>query len=716
MISSKDNNVKFNSSYLTEGKIESREFQINIAEKCLNKDSLVVIPTGMGKTVIAALIAAKTLEIFPLNSKIIMLAPTRPLIVQHYNKFVEYLKLPIEKQKILTGRVVPEKRSKFFEDNQILFYTPQTLRNDLVNQKYDLKRVCLIIFDEAHHATGDYAYITIAEKFKDQNPDGFVLALTASPGATKKKITQLCKNLRIPINKDNIHIRDREDEDVKKYIKPMSIYKVGAELSPLMEAVFNGFKNCLNQRLKYLSQTNYLNIHGDNLYEKVIRKDLIRLSQTLQTIINGDGDKTGAFAATSINAQAMILFHMIELVEQQGLDVLLEYLDKLHTDSKKKTSSKAVQRLAIDSQLNLIYKKLNEERKISSNNLVHPKFSLLVKVINDELDYNPKSRILVFVKLRDSVRIISERFESYDRIKPARFVGQAHKSKKDKGLSQKKQIEILDQFKSGKFNVLVSTNVGEEGLDIAECDLVVFYDIVTSEIRMIQRRGRTARHREGKVIILYTSNTNDETYLRIAMAKLKKMRINLKNPEELEKYYLEDVNKEEKESNTKSKEVGTYQKQYDLSVFIDNVRKKEFVEKLKCRKEQKIDIILSNKVSMKYGVRKNLKENNIRFQVRNSKFHIVMFNKVLIQIYKPKDMDLEKIYKEYLEFEEQFELVLIIYDFIDFGLYESYEGEMRFLKNKILDFNENHEIEIISIHNSEELSFIIKDVYENKKV
>ena len=84
------------------------------------------------------------------------------------------------------------------------------------------------------------------------------------------------------------------------------------------------------------------------------------------------------------------------------------------------------------------------------------------------------------------------------------------------------------KLKQGNYNVLVSTNVGEEGLDIAECDLVVFYDVVASEIRLIQRKGRTARHREGKVIILYCKGTHDEIYLRIAFNKLKKMNVNLK--------------------------------------------------------------------------------------------------------------------------------------------------------------------------------------------
>ena len=95
--------------------------------------------------------------------------------------------------------------------------------------------------------------------------------------------------------------------------------------------------------------------------------------------------------------------------------------------------------------------------------------------------------------------------------RPARFVGQAAKEG-DKGLTQKQQLSIINDFKAGKFNVLIATSVAEEGLDIPSTDLVVFYEPIPSEIRAIQRRGRTGRKMAGKVIILITKGTPDEGY------------------------------------------------------------------------------------------------------------------------------------------------------------------------------------------------------------
>ncbi|MFX0044027.1 MAG: DEAD/DEAH box helicase, partial [Candidatus Hodarchaeota archaeon] len=427
--------------------IEFRKYQSTIAEKCINKNSLVVLPTGLGKTIIAVLVVRKTLELFPSENKIIVLAPTRPLINQHYETFHKFLKIGEKQSSILTGKVDPEKRTQLFMESQFLFYTPQTLRNDLVNQKYDLSEVSLIIFDEAHHSAGDYPYTLIGDKYVDQNPDGTILALTASPGASKNKIRELCKSLHIPV--ENIHIRTRKDQDVKTYIKPMDIYKVSVNMTNLMRDVYTAINGILEERLQYLSQVNFLEKKSDPLYKKIIRKDLLRLNKELVSILHSNGDKTGVYSALSINAQGLILYHMIELVEQQGLDVLLTYLNKINKDAKKRMSSKAIRILASDHRIRNIYLELKKNKNFSPENLTHPKYPVLIKIIFEELKRNSNARILVFVKLRDSIKNIVNKLCMYEDIKAIRFVGQTTKSEDDKGLSQKRQIEILNEFKQG---------------------------------------------------------------------------------------------------------------------------------------------------------------------------------------------------------------------------------------------------------------------------
>jgi len=659
-----------------------------------------------------------------------MLAPTRPLINQHYNNFAKFLNIPEESFSILTGKVLPEKRTKMFHENQILFYTPQTLRNDLVKARYSLKDTCLVIIDEVHHASGDYPYTMIADEYVDQNPDGNILALTASPGASKKKILQLCELIHVPF--ENTHFRTRKDTDVKAYLKPMDIYKIGVELTDLMKDAYSVLKYVIEEKLQYLSQLGFLDAKSDTIFTKIIRKDLLKLNLELLGIIKGAGDKTGAYSALSVNAQALILYHMVELVEQQGLDNLLTYFEnKIYKEALKKNSSKAVRILASDQRLHNIYLQLKKNYDYTPEYLIHPKYKILEKLLYDEVDHNPDSRILVIVKFRVSVSNIVKKLKKNKVIKAVRFVGQATKSKEDKGLSQKKQIDILDKFREGIYNVLVSTNVGEEGLDIAECDMVVFYDVVASEIRMIQRRGRTARHREGKVVILYTKDTNDEIYLRIALNKLKRMNISLKKRTDLKEHY--SVNEEERDlrleqsyvekerplldnSETSSQVKSKIRKnsQANLESFINDVGQKRAIKVL----EGKIDISLSNLVPMSLGIRKRFTKDNIMFNIVNSNLHISIFNKILIQIYDPKEFN-ETFGKKLLEFtyqlKEKYKLIVNLFDFTDYS--ESFEGEKRLLKRKLKDFMEEYNIQIVPIDNSEELYFIVKSIYEhNKKV
>jgi len=732
--SEREGRAMINNAYLKEKSIEKRDYQLKIARACATKNSLVVLPTGLGKTIIGVFVAALTLEKFPEKSKIIVLAPTRPLINQHYESFVNLMSIPEKEFVMLTGKTPADSRVEHFETHQIIFYTPQTLRNDLVNLKYSLERTCLVIFDEAHHATGDYAYTLIADKFVEQNPDGIILGLTASPGASKEKIRTLCENLHVPLK--NIHTRTRKDADVKTYLKPMDVYKIGVNLTELMAEAYYAVQILLEERLQYLSQLNFISSKSDKLYTKIIRKDLLKLNGELTRIINGDGDKTGAYSALSVNAQGLILFHMLELIEQQGLDVLLVYLTKMKAKARKKNSSKALKILARDHRLNQIFIELKKNEDFSPKKLIHPKYYTLESLLIQEFENNPNSRVLVFVKLRDSVKSIVHKLKESkcNSIKSSRFVGQATKSQDDKGLSQKQQLEILEQFKQGHFNVLVSTNVGEEGLDIVECDLVVFYDVVASEIRFIQRKGRTARHREGKVIILYCKDTHDEIYMHIALTKLKKMNVNLKGERQLRNVYTNSPNQipatpiiQEFQKNT-----------IESSIAVSPTKKRQSNQPLKSHKKIKKkgvqsslssfsqdrqiinntsntqpDIKINVSFPVKFGLRKKFQKDGISFEIVKSILDLTLFDKVLIQVVNPRLFDGAPFLKKYALLSKKYKLIITVFDFVD--IEEKFDNEEKLLKQKFIDWGKENNLQAINIDLSEELYFILKNIYLHVK-
>jgi len=132
--------------------IQPREYQQTIFETCKNKSCLVVLPTGTGKTLIGLMLSIYRLRKHPI-SKILFLAPTRPLAEQHLTYFSKHLPELFAGKILFTGKINAEKRKKLWQNADIIFSTPQCISNDLKNNLYDLSDVSLLIEDEC--LTGD---------------------------------------------------------------------------------------------------------------------------------------------------------------------------------------------------------------------------------------------------------------------------------------------------------------------------------------------------------------------------------------------------------------------------------------------------------------------------------------------------------------------------------------------------------------------------------
>lgn len=498
--------------------ISRREYQENIFINCLNRNCLVVIPTGLGKTIIALMLAVQRLTEIE-NSKVILLAPTKPLVEQHYKSFLELTELPEESLISLTGAIAPEKRKELWTDIKVAFMTPQVLQNDLISRLYSIKDVSLLIFDECHRAVGDYAYCFIAKKYKDNSSNAQILGLTASPGSTEGKINEIKENIFI----DHIEIRTEKDLDVKPYI-----HKVDNEWIKIkLPSEFLEIKRILEEKLrniyKKLKENDLLSSY--DIY-KITRKDLLKLNNLINQRIStarDDDEKFQMFNAKKLAANAIRLSHMTELIETQGLSALKDYFEKNEEKIKKNTANKSLRELFTERDFKQVQRLTYE---LYSKGKVHPKIEKLKEILTNQIIENSDSRILVFCHFRDSVNNIVKYFQENETIKMHKFVGQATRGS-DKGLSQKEQINLLREFKEGIYNTLVGTSVAEEGLDIEECDLVVFYDVVPSAIRSIQRRGRTGRKKEGKVFVLMAERTRDEGYYWSEKIKERNMKVSL---------------------------------------------------------------------------------------------------------------------------------------------------------------------------------------------
>ena len=208
-------------------KIEPREYQIKIAETCLNKNCLVVLPTGLGKTLIALMVTIERMKKFP-RSKILMLAPTKPLAEQHEQYFKKNLPELFADIQLFTGAVKAAERKKIWQTADIIFSTPQCVANDLKNNLYNLEEVSLLVEDEAHRCVKNYDYNYIAKSYLEKAKNPRLIGLTASPGSDPKQIRDICKSLSI----EEVELRSRNSEDVTKYLQKLEFEKIMVPFPP----------------------------------------------------------------------------------------------------------------------------------------------------------------------------------------------------------------------------------------------------------------------------------------------------------------------------------------------------------------------------------------------------------------------------------------------------------------------------------------------------
>ncbi len=484
-----------------------RLYQETILSTAAEKNTLVVLPTGMGKTAISFMLAAQRLQHFP-QSKIVVLAPTKPLAEQHLQTFRENMQLSEGQFVLFTGEVPPAKRHEQWQQAKVIFSTPQGLENDVLGEKIRLEDVSLMVFDEAHRSTCDYSYNFVAKQYAQRAKYARILGLTASPGSDVLKIEEVCKNLFI----EAVEIRTDNDPDVRPYVQETDVQWIKVPLPAEFLDVKKYLDNCIKSKLAALRE-----LGVKKAVDLLSKREMLALQGELHAKLAAGERDFETMRALSVAAEAMKVQHALELLESQGSTALCKYLDKLMGEAET-SKVKAVKNLVKDMHFRSAYVKAQQ---LLEQGIEHPKLAIARNVVAREIAENKKAKILLFTQYRDSAVKIKQEIEKAQGVVPAIFVGQAKKG--DTGLSQKQQIELIEQFKDGLYNVLICTSVAEEGLDIPRVDLVLFYEPVPSAIRTIQRRGRTGRQDKGKVVVLIAQNTRDEGYRWSAHHKEKKM-------------------------------------------------------------------------------------------------------------------------------------------------------------------------------------------------
>jgi Fanconi anemia group M protein len=521
----------YNGHYIKKDTVLYRQYQENIVNSCKSKNSLVVLPTGLGKTIIGILLISHALKKYP-RGKIIVLAPTRPLVVQHKSSCEKFLNIESEKIVSFTGKIAPDKRIHLFRNSNIIVSTPQVINNDLTRGRYDLTQVSLIIFDEAHKTKGRYSYNPISKEYIETCPDPLILGLTASPGKDYERIQEICDNLQI----ENIVYRSYEDEDVVNYIHEIDTFinlvdlqtKI-MEVSKVWQNLFQTFlnffidRNLINPFKKYYSKLDFLRISHDLTVSIRYEQGYELEYEYLDCLFHQDPKIIDIIKKKNIDIHSVYsycsscvsLLHAKDLIETQDISLFISFLERIKYKAEEGILS--AKRIVNSKHFKFIDSMIETE-KLST--LTHPKINKIISLIREEIEEFRNKKIIVFTQYREMAELLKNKLgkEFQKHLIVEKFIGQSSKID-DIGFSQKIQTEILQKFRDDEINILIATSVAEEGIDIPNVDAIIFYEPVPSEIRLIQRRGRTGRYAPGRCYILVTEDTVDIPFYHIARRK-----------------------------------------------------------------------------------------------------------------------------------------------------------------------------------------------------
>lgn len=475
--------------------VEERRYQARMAEGCLKQDSLIILPTGLGKTVIALIVAA---DVLGKGRKVMILAPTKPLVDQHSLTFSRWLR--DTEICTLNGNMAPDRRTECLRSSDMVISTPQAVANDLENGRYDLRDFGLVIYDEAHRGVGNYAYVIIAR----YNTSAISMGMTASPGSDRMKVMEMCQNLCFT----RIDMRDEYDPDVSPYIYETDVERIELRIPSELREISNCLKTLLDEYALELTRMGFMSPS-----RPASTGYMLQIGRELQTRIRNNERTTYVYRGMIVQSICIKILHAMGLVESQGMTPFRKYIMSLKEEVRGDGASKSSAEL------------LRKERFIEAVNrsarskVEHPKISKAMSLVSQMISEHPESKVMVFAQYRDMCELLVQKLSGLTGAKVEKLIGQSNG-----GMKQKEQIELLSRFRNGDSNIIVSTSVGEEGLDVSSTDLVVFYEPVPSEIRTIQRRGRTGRKNDGRVCVLVAKDTIDEAFDNVSAKKEENMR------------------------------------------------------------------------------------------------------------------------------------------------------------------------------------------------
>lgn len=533
-------------TYIYPSNLELRDYQFNIIKKALFQNILCALPTGLGKTFIASTVMLNWYR-WTKNGKIIFMAPTKPLVAQQIQACLGLTGIPKEDSCVLVGnnKIKPADRGEVWDSKRVFFCTPQTVEKDLKKGLLDPKDVVCLVVDEAHRATGNYAYTQVVKLISECNKSFRILALTATPSSTVEGVQNVLTNMMI----SRTEIRSENSLDISKYVHKRDLRKILVEPTEEQEELLDLICQAAEPIVNELRSKNIYTVSSPRSVTQYGAVDANR------RLMVSDFARANRGLASRYSALLSILIkfgYAISLLQNQGIAQFYNKLKEIKLDAthdakgKTKTPAKNIKSFLNHEGFVKCFQKCEDLINDSTTNFIgHPKLLHLIEIMDgffDNEQNNKSSRVIIFTDYRNSAsEIFRVLKQQCNNVRPHIFVGQQNRDntkqgKKLKkvevegeeeeegedpnhhdveldandtvhntGMKQGKQQQVIDNFKTGELNTLIATSIGEEGLDIGEVDMIICYDQSTSPIRSLQRMGRTGRKRQGTIYMLMTS-------------------------------------------------------------------------------------------------------------------------------------------------------------------------------------------------------------------
>ncbi|XP_071805132.1 antiviral innate immune response receptor RIG-I-like isoform X1 [Asterias amurensis] len=495
--------------------------QLELAEDAVRgKNTVLVAPTGSGKTHVAAYIIHDhfiSQRPKPIRDRCaLFLVTTVNLVDQQKNKLRELL-LPMDFFSVIGLFGASESTlQKEMTSKNVIVLTAQLLENAL--DYIPLDRFSLLVFDECHLCQKDHAYNTIMARYLNEKQSGNtnlpqIIGMTASLGTGKaghqhqadQHTIQICANM----DAQSISMVTRHTEQLKNRVNiPKEVEPIEVncrQVNPFADKIKEIMKKV--EELLLESPSSAIRRHMRN--EKIpgekgsqaYRQWCDRMKRNAQKIITQDTD----YRILQTCIRHLMGYNSALLINKQVRSKdAYKYIDQMIGTMKDRIGS------FVENDFKLLKIFSDEQRALekikNDRDNENPLLEKLCEIILEEYQNRPQSRAILFVKTIDTTQALQDWILDTRKLKslnPGRIAG-------SRDMNSNQQNKVIEDFRRGDHHMLVATNLLEQGTDVPACNLVIRLDYVPSDFGHVQIKGRT-RAKDGRsyLISLIDSNAAD---------------------------------------------------------------------------------------------------------------------------------------------------------------------------------------------------------------